>query len=85
MIEDKSEILIIEESWQQIADLSKDNISLQQIAFEIGVNYETIKKHVLKIALEKQAIGGNVTAVQTQIKLNDATEFEAIKKRVWEL
>jgi len=85
MVEDKSEILIIEESWEQINELSKDKMPLQQISFEIGVNYDTLKKYVKKIALEKQVISGNITAIQVSEKLDDAIEFANIKKSVWEL
>lgn len=85
MTEDKNEIQTIEEEWQTIHDLSKEKVSLLQISFEIGVNYDTLKKHVKKIALEKQVISGNITAIQISAKLDEASEFAQIKKGVWEL
>lgn len=83
MVEDKSEIQIIEESWQDVVSMSKDKMSLLQISFEIGVNYDTLKKHASKIALEQKVLDGSITAIQLQKNLTDASEFEEIKKQVW--
>lgn len=84
-MENPAELLIIEESWEQILALSKDKMSLHQIAFEIGVKPVTLKKYVSIVALEKKVLEGNITAIQIQENLNDAVNFQKIKKSVWDL
>lgn len=84
-MEDPAELLIIEENWEQIVSFSKDKMALHQIAFEIGVKPLVLKKYVSIIALEKKVLEGNITAIQIQENLNDAVNFQKIKKSVWDL
>jgi len=85
MEQNKKDILTIEESWEQIIAFSKEKLSLHQIAFEIGVDYDTLKKHVATIALEKKVLEGNLTAIQIKENIQNASDFADIKAAVWEL
>jgi len=85
MEQNKKDILTIEESWEQIMEFSKEKLSLHQISFEISVDYDTLKKHVATIALEKKILEGNLTAIQIKENIQNASDFAQIKADVWEL